>query len=126
MKYRVVQYAQALHNAVRGKSEKEQKEIMRRFAALLTRHRTSGKSNLIIAAYEKIVLRENGMRKVRIESASPVTERLKKEISEILGKGTYLEEQTNPKLLAGIKILVDGELLIDASAERQLERIFQK
>mgnify|MGYP003394656396 FL=1 len=64
------------------------------------------------------------MRKVRIESAAPVSAQLKKEISEILGKKIVLEEKTRPDLLAGIKILVDDELLIDATGKRQLERIF--
>ena len=126
MKYRVAQYAQALHAVLKGKAVLEQKQIMRRFAAMLTRHRMSGKSDLIIAAYEKLVLEESGVRKIRIEAASPVTEKLKKEIGEILGKKIYLEEQTNINLLAGFKILVDNELLIDASAKRQMEKMFQK
>lgn len=126
MKYRTAQYAQALHAAVKDVPEQKQKEIMRRFAALLGRHRVSGKSDLIVAAYEKIVLQESGMRKVTIESVAPVSEQLKKEIIELLGKKIFIEEEAHPELLAGIKILVDNELLIDASAKRQLEKIFQK
>lgn len=126
MKYRITQYAEALHAALKNAPASKQKEVMRRFAVLLTRHRMSGKSDLVVAAYEKIVLRESGMRKVRIESAAPVSERLKKEIGGILGKKLVVEEETHPELLAGIKILVDNELLIDASAKRQLEKIFQK
>ncbi|MBI4224710.1 MAG: F0F1 ATP synthase subunit delta [Candidatus Sungbacteria bacterium] len=126
MKYRPAQYAQALHSALKDAPISKQKEIIRRFAALLGRHRMSGKSDLVIAAYEKIVLRETGMRKVRIESAAPASEQLKKEIQAVLGKKIFIEAKTNPELLAGIKILVDDELLIDASAKRQLERIFQK
>lgn len=126
MKYRVIQYAEALHAALKNVPVSKQKELMRQFAALLTRHRMSAKSGLIVAAYEKIVLRESGMRKVNIESAAPVTERLKKEIGKILGEKIFIQEETHPELLAGIKILVDNELLIDASAKRQVERIFEK
>lgn len=126
MKYRITQYAQALHAALKNAPASRQKEIMRRFIILLGRHRMSGKSDLVVSAYEKIVLRESGMRKVKIESAAPVSGRLKKEIGGILGKKILIEERTSPELFAGIKILVDNELLIDASAKRQLERIFQK
>lgn len=126
MKYRITQYAQALHAALKSAPASKQKEIMRRFIILLGRHRMSGKSDLVVSAYEKIVLRESGMRKVKIESAAPVSGRLKKEIGGILGKQILIEERTSPELFAGIKILVDNELLIDASAKRQLERIFQK
>ena len=126
MKYRIQQYAQALYEAMEGKKPLEQKEIVKRFVALLARQRVLGKMRLIIAACEKIILQKTDMRKVRIESASPITEKLKKEIGEILGKKVYLEETENPNLLAGIKILVDNELLINASAQRQLEKIFVK
>ena len=81
---------------------------------------------LIITAYEKLVLQKTGTRKVRIESASPITEKLKKEIDDILGGKIYFEEAQNLDLLAGVKIMVDNELLIDASARRQMERIFVK
>ncbi len=124
MKYRIAQYAQALHAALKDAPASKQKETMRRFAALLTRHRMSGKSDLIVGSYEKIILSEGGVRKVSIESAAPMSERLKKEIGEIMGKKIVVEEKTRPDLLAGIKILVDDELLIDASARRQIERIF--
>lgn len=126
MKYRITQYAEALHGALKAAPASKRREIMRRFAALLTRHRMSGKSDLVVAAYEKIVLQESGMRKVSIASAAPVTEQLKKEIGGILGKKILIKEETHPELLAGIKILIDNELLIDASAKRQMERIFQK
>ena len=124
MKYRPAQYAQALHAALTDASAAKQKEIMARFAALLVRHRMSGKSGAVVAAYEKIVLRASGMRKVKIESAAPAGERLKKEISDILGKKILIEAKIRPDLLAGVRILVDDELLIDASGKRQVERIF--
>ena len=126
MRYRVAQYAEALHAVLKNKPVSEQKKIMRRFIAMLARHRMIGKIGLVVAAYEKKVLHEAGARKVRIETPDPISEQLKKEIGTILGKKVYFEEITNPKLVAGIKILVDNELLIDASAKRQLERIFTK
>ena len=124
MRYRPAQYAEALHGALEGKPVAKRKDIIRRFIAMVARHRMSNKIGLIVSAYEKLVLHEGGMRKVRIESAAPVSAQLKKEISEILGKKIVLEEKTRPDLLAGIKILVDDELLIDATGKRQLERIF--
>lgn len=126
MKYRITQYAEALHAALNNAPASRHKEIMRRFVALLVRHRISGKSDSVVAAYEKIVLRESGMRKVKIESATSVSEQLKKEIGRILGRKIYIEEAIRPEIVAGITILVDDELLIDASAKRHIEKIFQK
>ena len=124
MKYRISQYAQALHTALDGKKKTEQHAIARRFAGVLIRRRMIAKSHLILAAYEKLVLCARGERKVRIESAGPVPEQLKKEIRGVLDAKIHFEELVNPELLAGAKILVDDELLIDASAKKQIERMF--
>ena len=124
MKYRLKQYAEALAAATEGKSEAEQKKIVTRFTELLVRHRMIGKAPMICIAYEKLVLQKKGMRSVRIETATSTSKKLKQEFHAALGKNIYIEEIINPHLLGGIKILVDDEILIDASVRRQLERLF--
>ena len=126
MKYRVSQYAEALATATEGKSEAEQKRIVKRFSDLLVRHRMIGRAKMICVAYEKIVLRKKGMRSVRIETASPASEKIKKEIHGMLGKNIRIEAITNPDVLGGITIVVDDEILIDASVRRQMENMFRK
>lgn len=126
MRYRVAQYAEALFGTLEDKNEKERRAIARRFGALLARHRMLGKADAILSAYEKIILRARGARKIMIESAAPVSASLKKEIKKILGAKIYFEEKENPALLAGIKILMDDELLIDASGRRQIDRMLGK
>ena len=126
MKYRVSQYAEALAGATEGKSEAEQKRIVKGFGDLLARHRMIGKARMICAAYEKIMLQKKGMRSVRIETAIPASEKIKKEIHAILGKNIHIEAITNPHVLGGITIMVDEEILIDASVRRQMEHMFRK
>ena len=124
MKYRPQQYAQALFAACEQKSDAEQKKIVKRFAELLVRHQAIGKTSAICAAYEKLELRSKGMRNVRLETVDGSTEKLKMEIHAILGKHIHIEETTNSNLLGGLKILIDGEILIDASAQRQMKDLF--
>lgn len=126
MKYRPQQYAQALLAACEQKSDVEQKKIVKRFAELLVRHQATGKTHAICVAYEKLNLQKEGMRSVRVETVDGVSEKLKNEIHAILGKHIYIEEVANPDLLGGVKILIDGEILIDASARRQMEGLFRK
>lgn len=126
MKYRPAQYAEALHRALSGKKEPERRAIARRFAQVLMRRRMLGRTGVILAAYEKILLRVQGVRRVRLESADPVSARVKTDISGILGVKVYFEEVGNPALLAGVKILIDDELLIDASARRQIDRMLSR
>ena len=126
MKYRVSQYAEALAGATEGKSEAEQKRIVKRFSDLLVRHRMIGRAKMICVAYEKLVLQKKGMRSVRIETATPASEKIKKEIHTMLGKNIHIEAITNPDVLGGIRIVVDDEILIDASVRRQMENMFRK
>ncbi len=124
MKYRPSQYAEALYAATTDKSEAEQKKIVKRFIDLLIRHRMIGKAPMIYAAYERLALKKKGMRRVRIETPSPASEKIKQEIHAILGKNIHIEATANPHMLGGITILVDDEILIDASVKGQIERIF--
>lgn len=126
MKYRPVQYAEALLMACQEKSEAEQKKIVKKFADLLVRHRVTGKTRAIYEAYEKLSLRTQGMRSVRLETAGVVSEKLKNEIQAILGNNIYIEEVMNPDLLGGVKIIIDNEILIDASAKAQIEGFLGK
>ena len=126
MKYRPEQYAKALFAACHEKSDAEQKKIIKRFTDLLVRHQAMGKTHAICAAYEKLELRNKGMRSVRLETASLASEKLKNEIHRVLGKNIHIKEVVNPDLLGGLKILIDDEILIDASARRQMEELFIK
>ena len=126
MKYRVSQYAQALHAALIGKSEAEQKKIIVRFVELLVRHRVIGKAHAICAVYEKLALQKRGERLVQIETASPASETLKQQIYTVLGKNIHIEERVNSQVLGGVKMLIDDEILIDASAKGQIENLFIK
>ena len=120
MKYTVRQYAEALNSALKGKEAAERKKAVGRFLNILRKHRDSARLGRILKEAELLHLKESGLRKVRVEAASPVTEGIKSEIKEILGDKVYLEEEVNPELLAGLRILVDEEIFIDASAKRRL------
>ena len=126
MKHTPLQYAEALYAALEGKKPEARGQIIKNFVLTIFRHRAIGKSPAILAAYEKVVLRAQGMRKVRIESPGRVSDQLKKDISDILGAKIHWEEAENPDLLAGVRIVVDDELLIDASGMRQLEMMLKK
>ena len=125
MRYRVAHYARVLHMTLKGKKREERRIALGRFLNVLRRNRDSSRLGLILAEVEKNYLREKGINKVRIESVSPLAERLRKEITSLYGTHTLVEEVEKPELIAGVKILVDGELLIDASVLRQLTRLFR-
>lgn len=124
MKYTNKQYASGLLEALEGKPEKKQKEIVRRFLLVLTKNRDWSRLEGIFEEAERICLKEAGLKKVYVETPSSVYPVLKKEIQKILGKKIFFSAKTKPALFGGVRILIDNELLIDASAKRQLDKIF--
>ncbi len=126
MKYATGQYATALGAALTNVPAAERPALIRRFLVMLRKNKDSRRLDAIIAKVEKQSLADQGLQKVSVASASPLTPELKKEIAATLDKKPLWEETVDPALLGGIRILIDDELLIDASARRQVERMFRK
>lgn len=124
MPYSSRQYASALVAALKGKSDSEQKEAIRRFIALLRKRGLWSRRMLMLKETERQYLKEAGAAKVSLASAAPLAPETRRGIERVLGKNILWQERIDPGLLAGIKILVNEELLIDATAKRQIERMF--
>ncbi len=124
MKHSPKQYAAALLLALDRKTVAEKKKTFHQFLSLVSRRGDSVRLGLVAQEVEKQYLRKKGLKKVFLESADPVPSKIKKGIEEILGKNIILKEKINPDLLAGIKILIDDEFLVDASAKAQLCKLF--
>lgn len=126
MRYSPRQYAKALLSLLAGRKPPEQKELIRRFLSLLSKKRDRSRLGLIVREFEKQHIAALRIKKVCLESADPIPARVKKEMETLLGRNLLFQEKINPALIAGIKILVNDELLIDASAATQISRIFSK
>ena len=99
---------------------------MRRFLFLLSKKGDRSRLGLIVREFEKERLAALGIKKVHLESADPIPAGVKKEMEALLGRNVLFREKINPALIAGLKILINDELLIDASAKTSLDRLFQK
>lgn len=124
MKYSARQYAAALLAALQDRPEAERKRFLKRFLILVREKGDSRRLGVILREVEKQNLQELGLKKVLAEAPEPLTPQIKKEMEKILGKDILLQEKINPDLVAGIKILINDEILIDASARAQLRRLF--
>ena len=126
MYYSVSHYGLALKEALKGKSEKERKEILKRFLLLLRKNHAGANLVQILQKYEYFLLKESGLSKVVIESTDSISAEMRREINKAMGGKAALREKINPKLLGGITILINDEVLIDASASHQLEKLFAR
>ncbi|MDP3710584.1 MAG: F0F1 ATP synthase subunit delta [bacterium] len=126
MKYTNEQYAEALFRAANEKAAAKQKEILRNFLLLLSRKGDFYRLPLVVQKFEKKYRAYNGINKVRVECPDGITSVVKKQIEKILGKKIVWEEKINPALLGGIKIIVNDDILVDATAKRQLDKIMPR
>lgn len=126
MKYRITQYAEALDRALEDKKPDEQKKVIRNFLNLLGRHRMLTRLNHIVHAYERHALKRQGLRKIIMEYAGGDAEAMRSEIEKMFRSKVLIKAVNNPAILAGVRLLVDDEILIDASARRQMYKMFKK
>lgn len=124
MRYATGQYAAALSKALTDAPAAQRPAMIRRFLALLRKNRDTRRLSAIMRRVEKQSLADQGLHKVAVTSASPPTPELKKDIAAALQKKPLWEEIVDPAMLGGVRILIDDELLIDASARRRLDQMF--
>ena len=76
----------------------------------------------MIKVYKKLMDKEEGLSYGTVYSVIPLSEgrirELEEETSKLMGSNVRLENETDPKLMGGIKILVDGKM-IDASIRKK-------
>lgn len=126
MRYTDAQYAAALVGALEQKPEKKRAEIIGGFLRLLARNKDTRRLGLILGAAERIRLKKQGLSRVSVTSASPLAKKARDSITGLAGRKAVIEESADPGLLAGIRITIDDEVLIDASGRRRLAEMLQK
>lgn len=124
MRYPATTYAKALLAALEGKSSEEQGFIVKRFLAVVKKFGDAGNLKKIFAAVELALTRERGGREVVVESAREIPATLRKELGVRFTSKDLIRERVNQSLIAGIRILIDGEWMVDASLKRRLEKLF--
>ena len=124
MKHTPAHYAEALFEALKDKSEQDQVLVLKRFKHLIRKNGDLKLLNGILTRYEKIFLKKNGLKKVEVASASLLAEKTKKEIEKVFNAKVLLTEKVDEKLLAGLTILVDDTIFIDASGLSRINKLF--
>ncbi|MDD5050178.1 MAG: F0F1 ATP synthase subunit delta [Candidatus Pacebacteria bacterium] len=124
MKYKPKQYAEALYEAMEGAKKGEEKQLVEHFVQTVKKNKDWIRLPLILKHFEKIFVEKNGLTKVEVESAYPLTAKTRKEIEGIFKDKVLLEEKVNPRLIAGIRILLNNSVFIDSSALKHINNLF--
>lgn len=124
MKYKATQYAEALVRSLEGAEPEIARTRIRAFVTLLYKHRVLGKAESIARMAERRIAKDTGVSRVTLETPDQATDALQKKVADLFGGKVWIEEKVRPELLAGVRILVDDETLIDATGARRLAQIF--
>lgn len=117
-------YAKALAEVLSKKrSVNEEKKIVQNFLLLLEKRGGMSNAKVIVSQAEMMMLKNKGNKKITLETARKIE--LKKMIKGLVKTGDTVEEKINPSLVAGIKVIVDGEQQLDFSLAKKLNEIFQ-
>ena len=125
MKYPAEVYAKSLMAVLGGSARMAEAKILKSFLKLLNKNGDIGNSDKIIREIRKIAVKKDGGRFVEIESARPLTAELRKKLLGSFSPKDYIESREREELLAGARILVDGEIEVDFSFRKRLRNLFQ-
>lgn len=118
------QYAEALLKTLGEAPHKNHPVLFKRFLLLLRRRRDSHRLDRILALVEQLFLKEKKYRKVVIESPYDDPQGITREIKKIMGEHIFVQHKKNPALLAGVRLWIDSDIVIDASARRRVLNLF--
>ena len=122
MKYKPKQYAEALAGCILEK-EADGKKISANFLALLQKNGDIKHISQIIAGAEALLLKKTGNKKIILETARQTD--TKSAMAALAKNGDIVEEKINPILVAGLKVIVNGERQLDMSLAHKLNNIFK-
>ncbi len=124
MKYAPRLYACAFAAvAARVKTPAAERAAIQNFAALLQKNGDMRAHDAILAALRRAVVQESGGRMVRVETARVLSEHMRRRIRKLFKERDYVEERILPELIAGVRVVVDGEREFDGSLTKKLNTI---
>lgn len=124
MRYSSSQYAQALYEALEGKTGTAYSDAIKNFLTIIQKNRGTSKLPAIISHYEKIYLARQGLTKIEVTSASSLSNEIKEELEMIFHKKIVLSEKVDTRLIAGCTFLMNNTVFIDASAKTRINNLF--
>ena len=124
MRLTTKQLAGILVDATDGTQGTALKDATAGFVRLLAERGELGKLNEVIRAVDSVWKERFGAANVRIESAAPLSEKLKAAV-EKLARGAEVSYEVRPELVAGARVRLDDRV-IDNTVAGRAERLRQE
>lgn len=124
MNYAPKTYALAFCEAINGAiNSADENKCIKNFLFLVKSNRDQKKIKDIVFIIEKLITRKTGGRKLLVESARPLSHANEKIIKSLVRPADIIEKKINSDLVAGIKININDELLLDGSFATKIRKI---
>lgn len=124
MKYTAATYAKAFTAALSDEKAPSEASLAKNFMSLLKWTRDIKFRDKIMEVLEEAIVRAKGGRYVTIETPLPLSPYQAKQIRTIFTSKDLVKDSINPDLIAGIRIIINREIELDASMKRKLSKLF--
>lgn len=124
MKYQSDAYAESLAELLEEKPQQKD-EFIKNLKIVLKRNGDFGLFIKILKQATGLLIRKSGGREIVIQSARPLFKKQLEELKQQFRAQDSVETVVNPDLIAGVKIMIDNDQIIDGSLERKLRKLFK-
>ncbi len=124
------QYAQAFYGALKGKDEKQIRNIIDNFARVLVNNQDTTKKSKIIEKFNDIWNQENNITEARVITSVNVDKGILEALNSYISQKTQankvkIENQLNKDMLGGVIIRYEDKI-IDASLKSRVKELKNK
>lgn len=124
MNYAPKTYALAFCEAIEAaKNSAEKDKRLKNLLAIVKSNRDQKKLKDVLFFVKKIMVKKNNGRLMLIESARSQSAASEKIIKSLIKSADIVENKINKSLIAGIKININDELLLDGSFSTKIKKI---
>ncbi len=116
------QYAKVLFELTKGAKKSELDAIVREFVTFLARENVLKKAPYILREYEALAKKADGIIELTVMSATPLSERIKKEIEAAFEGTVEMETVVYPEILGGV-IVRAGNTILDGSVKTKISTL---
>jgi F0F1-type ATP synthase delta subunit len=124
MKYPVRTYAKALSEAMIMTHGKSAGEIQKNFLELLRRSGDEAHLAKILEETERLLRAKDGTKKFTVRIARAQKKSAREFVKHLIGPNDAVEEVVDPSLVAGMKVVVNDEVVFDGSLRSKLDKLF--
>ncbi len=124
MKYAPELYAQAFFSVWDTTPPRKRSQCLKRFVQTVAKYGDNARFRKIVLALEEEATRRKGGRVVEFEFARPISPSLLSRLADAFSPRDLIRVRVKPDLIAGVRMVVNGERQLDTTLRRKIDDMF--